>query len=246
LIGAKTFVTTTRIGKYQHADMVTKLRPRLPSLGSILSYGEKVPHDVVALDEQMAAKHDANVLVSYLQKTTITANDVFTICWTSGTESLPKGVPRNHNEWLVIGMGMMDAATLEAGCNILNPFPLVNMAGIGGMMMSWLLTGGKLVQHHPLSLPVFLQQLSGEKINFTVVLDVYKQVTGMAGEYQVEGARNFATLNIGGSAETNALAESTLSWGIPYISGVPHLYSAFYATRGNVTAIRRPFAYLCQ
>jgi len=33
-------------------------------------------------------------------------------------------------------------------------------------------------------------------------LDAYKQVTGTAGDYQVEGAKTFATLNIGGSTTT--------------------------------------------
>jgi acetyl-CoA C-acetyltransferase len=35
-----------------------------------------------------------------------------------------------------------------------------------------------------------------------MALDCFKQVTGTAGDYQVEGARTFATLNIGGSATT--------------------------------------------
>jgi acetyl-CoA C-acetyltransferase len=35
------------------------------------------------------------------------------------------------------------------------------------------------------------------------LLDVYKQVTGNAGEYQVDGAKKGATLNIGGTAATN-------------------------------------------
>lgn len=35
-----------------------------------------------------------------------------------------------------------------------------------------------------------------------MLLDAYKQVTGTAGDYQVEGARTFATLNIGGSTTT--------------------------------------------
>ncbi|MCW5850370.1 MAG: acetyl-CoA acetyltransferase [Anaerolineae bacterium] len=35
-----------------------------------------------------------------------------------------------------------------------------------------------------------------------MLLDAYKQVTGTAGDYQVGGARTFATLNIGGSATT--------------------------------------------
>jgi acetyl-CoA C-acetyltransferase len=35
-----------------------------------------------------------------------------------------------------------------------------------------------------------------------MLLDCHKQVTGQAGDYQVEGARRFATLNVGGSATT--------------------------------------------
>lgn len=36
-----------------------------------------------------------------------------------------------------------------------------------------------------------------------MLLDLYKQVTGAAGGYQVQGARNGMMLNIGGSATTN-------------------------------------------
>lgn len=35
------------------------------------------------------------------------------------------------------------------------------------------------------------------------VLDAFKQVTGDAGEYQIEGATKIATLNIGGSGTTS-------------------------------------------
>ncbi|WP_033073629.1 acetyl-CoA acetyltransferase [Sphingopyxis sp. MWB1] len=35
-----------------------------------------------------------------------------------------------------------------------------------------------------------------------MLLDSWRQVTGNAGDYQVEGARNFATFNVGGSATT--------------------------------------------
>ena len=35
-----------------------------------------------------------------------------------------------------------------------------------------------------------------------MLLDCWKQVTDRAGDYQVEGARRFATLNVGGSATT--------------------------------------------
>ena len=35
-----------------------------------------------------------------------------------------------------------------------------------------------------------------------MVLDSFKQATGIAGDYQIEGARSVAMLNIGGSATT--------------------------------------------
>jgi acetyl-CoA C-acetyltransferase len=35
-----------------------------------------------------------------------------------------------------------------------------------------------------------------------MLLDATKQVSGRAGDYQVDGARRFATLNIGGSTAT--------------------------------------------
>jgi acetyl-CoA C-acetyltransferase len=36
------------------------------------------------------------------------------------------------------------------------------------------------------------------------LFDAYRQVAGTAGDYQVEGARKVATLNLGGSATTSA------------------------------------------
>lgn len=36
-----------------------------------------------------------------------------------------------------------------------------------------------------------------------MLLNLYKQVTGTAGDYQIEGAENALMLNIGGSATTN-------------------------------------------
>ena len=96
------------------------------------------------------------------------ASDALTICWTSGTEASPKGVPRHHDHWVVNGEALVEAAGLKAGDSILNPFPLINIAAIGGMVMTWLEAQGRLVQHQPFDLRVFLGQLEGERIAYTV------------------------------------------------------------------------------
>jgi len=96
------------------------------------------------------------------------ADDCFTVAWTSGTTGTPKGVPRSHNHWLAIAPATFDAMALQKGERLLNPFPLTNMAAIGGMFASWLLSEGVLVLHHPFELPVFLGQIVEEQITATI------------------------------------------------------------------------------
>jgi acyl-CoA synthetase (AMP-forming)/AMP-acid ligase II len=96
------------------------------------------------------------------------ADDILTICWTSGTEGRPKGVPRSHNHWLAISLAHYDAAQLREGDKLLNPFPLVNMAAIGGCLTSWLHAAGTLVLHHPFELPVYLRQVATERPDYAI------------------------------------------------------------------------------
>ena len=87
---------------------------------------------------------------SYAQDNPITANDIFTICWTSGTTGTPKGVPRSHNLWLPMAKAAGYVSETEEGDTLLNPFPMINMASIGGFLFNWLLCKGKLVNIIPL------------------------------------------------------------------------------------------------
>ena len=96
------------------------------------------------------------------------ADDIFTICWTSGTEGVPKGVPRSHNHWISGSLAHYDGAQIRRGDRLLNPFPLVNMAAIGGCFMSWLRAAGTLLLHHPFELPVFLQQIASEQPEYAI------------------------------------------------------------------------------
>lgn len=96
------------------------------------------------------------------------ANAIATICWTSGTTGTPKGVPRSHNCWVAAGRFNVSGVGLVATDRVLCPFPLVNMAGIGGMLVPWLLTGYRLVLHQPFDLPTFLSQITQEQITYTV------------------------------------------------------------------------------
>jgi acyl-CoA synthetase (AMP-forming)/AMP-acid ligase II len=159
--GPKVFVTATRLIDQPRAALVLSLRDRLPTLRAVLALGGAVPAGAVDLDAALAAASPRPGVAT-------DANDIATLCFTSGTTGTPKGVPRSHNEWIAIAWSTVEGARLDASSRLLNPFPLVNMAGIGGMIVPWLMTGATLINHHPLDLPLFLQQIATERPDYTV------------------------------------------------------------------------------
>ena len=105
---------------------------------------------------------------NYIKQLDVDANDIFTICWTSGTTGRSKGVPRSYNHWLASTLASQDAIKLRPGAVMLNPFPLINMAAIGGFLFYWLQLGAKLVLHHPFEANLLMSQLQNEAVNYTI------------------------------------------------------------------------------
>ncbi len=159
----KAFITVDRFGSFDHLTLARALQRGSGSLRHVIAVaGESSSPGVPTLRELMAGSAAPPAARP-------DANDIVTVCWTSGTEAEPKGVPRSHNEWIAIGWATVDGCRIEDRSAILNPFPMINMAGIGGMILPWLLTGSKFALHHPLDLKVFLRQIAEEKIRYTVV-----------------------------------------------------------------------------
>lgn len=153
----KLFITLTR---FKGEDIAAKHRVAFPDL-PMAAFGPATDgvKDVAA---EMAAASDAPAAK-------LSGNDIFTICWTSGTTGRPKGVPRSYNHWINQCAGMEDGVSLKRHDVLLNPFPFVNMAAISGFLFVWLYARGTLVLHHPFELPVMLKQLHEEKVAYTVV-----------------------------------------------------------------------------
>ena len=105
-----------------------------------------------------------------LATVTVGADDVFTICWTSGTEAEPKGCPHTHNSWRSQCGRMIDICRVEEGSRILALAPIVNMTGVGVLLIPWLMQGGTLLLHHPLNAPVLLDQLQHADVDFAILV----------------------------------------------------------------------------
>ncbi len=129
--------------------------------------------NVLEFGAGLVLKQDEGVSLDPVNKAGFTcakdANQILTIVWTSGTTGSPKGVPRSHNMWLASGRTSATAASVNFNDRLLCPFPLVNMAAIGGLLVPALLFGCPLFLHHPFDPAIFLQQLKQESVSYTVV-----------------------------------------------------------------------------
>lgn len=164
VVAPKVYLTVGAFHGCDHAAMLAELKREGVTDARIVTLATEAPEGVERLDDLLAAAP----ATPYPTPADLDAAEGLTICWTSGTEAMPKGVPRHHDQWVVNGEALVEAAGLMPGDTVLNPFPLINIAAIGGMLMTWLECQGRLVQHHPFDLPIFLRQMQEERVAYTV------------------------------------------------------------------------------
>lgn len=164
-------VTTNRFGTRNPAADAVGARARISSLRLVLTLGAE-SEATDAPDAHIApaapSEHDRERVEAVRANDPNHPNDCVTICWTSGTEGEPKGVPRTHFDWIAFAVATIDAPRVVTEDVLLNPFPMINMAGINGMFLPWLVTGATLVQHHPFDAPTFFRQIAVERVTYTL------------------------------------------------------------------------------
>ena len=155
-------VAILTIEQFNGLPLAVNARQYLPESVGVLIFGEDITVDSSSYAEvqQQLAEHEKHYPTG--------ADDILTICWTSGTTGTPKGVPRSHNMWFATSRCCMEAADYRLGDRFLNIFPMVNMGSVGAFLYPSMLVGCSIILHHPLDPALFLAQLQDEQITFTV------------------------------------------------------------------------------
>jgi acyl-CoA synthetase (AMP-forming)/AMP-acid ligase II len=145
--------------------------------GSLADVGLSIlpARQVLAVDDsfvlEAVAGHSSALrqrIDAYQSRYPLDANNILTVCWTSGTTGTPKGVPRSHNMWLASADMTAQGCDYRDGETLLNPFPMVNMSALGGFVFPGIDRGCRIVLHHPLDLGVYLSQIQHEAVQFTI------------------------------------------------------------------------------
>ncbi|HNP57261.1 MAG TPA: class I adenylate-forming enzyme family protein [Gordonia sp. (in: high G+C Gram-positive bacteria)] len=166
------FITVGSFGDRRPAAEVMAVRDQIPSLEAVVTFGDPSEDSGTAdmhWEPRPATDDEVQRVAAAVAADPGDPNDAATICWTSGTEGKPKGVRRAHYDWIGFSPGPIDGPAITDADILLNPFPMINMAGINGMLLPWLLQGATLVQHHPFDPQTFFMQIAVERPTYTLV-----------------------------------------------------------------------------
>lgn len=204
---AKCIITISDFKGYKHLEMALELRDRVSSLQHLLTL-----EDVGRLAKSSVDK-------SILENVSINANDIFTVCWTSGTEAEPKGCPLSHNNWLFENKTRFTSVDIRPGDVQLTAGPLVNIASVGSTLVPWLEIGGTLVLHHPFDPLLFVRQIIEEKVNYTLLVPAVTNMivkNPLANEWDLSSVRTI--VSGGAPLSLYTLQEFKRRWNIEIVN----------------------------
>lgn len=147
-------------------------------------------------------------------------NDIFTICWTSGTESRPKGCPLSHNTW-TYGVGnLLKALRMPPESHRqIAVAPITNMLGVCLGLVGNLMISGTALLHHPMDLDLLVRQLDEEPIDYLILPPAVLRTLVNLGEAAPD-LSTIHTVQTGGAPPSPSLIrEFHERWGIEIVNG---------------------------
>jgi hypothetical protein len=163
--GAKAIVTTARIGATDHLAVAGRVAAGLFSIRHVAAYGEHPGDGIVPLDPVFTARPD---MVPSPQRDGNPAAHVAIITF----EPTPRGilpVARSHLQMIAAGSAVAVAGELPQNAALLSATAPATFAGLALSFVPWLLTGGRLVLHHPFDAALFRDQANTHDCDAAVV-----------------------------------------------------------------------------
>ncbi len=150
---------------FDYIGMMRGLQKNQPHLKHIIALGGDLPEDVIAFGKLWAEAIEDRYSQDFLDKNcAIDANDVLTMCFTSGTEADPKGCPRTHNHWKsFVRSGFLGHLGQNTNDRVVMALPWINLFGQSVGVLSMAMVGGTLILLDGFDPQAMARTISGEK-----------------------------------------------------------------------------------
>jgi hypothetical protein len=153
---ARAIVTTSRVDGVLHSDLAMNAAAEVFSIRHVAGYGGDLPEGMAALD--IAMTRDAQPTRHVIQdgrKAAVISFDV--------TADGFRAVPRPHLSLIAGGLAMSLEADIPQGATIMSAFAPGSFAGLAASLVTWLLSGGTLVLHHPFDEELLERELIAQR-----------------------------------------------------------------------------------
>ncbi|MBF8304707.1 MAG: 2,3-dihydroxybenzoate-AMP ligase [Dehalococcoidia bacterium] len=163
LTDAVAIIVPREFGKFNYPQMVKEIMPDVPKLKHVLVVGDPVPDGSVSLNQVMETplekKYPADYLAQFKQKGT----DVAQILHTGGTTGLPKGVPRTHNDYILVSTTQARQLGYDKTAVGLISLPIALNASLG-RAIGFLANGGTIVLNTTTSAEALAKAIQRDKV----------------------------------------------------------------------------------
>ena len=165
-IGAKTIVTSSRIGDFEASAVAVQVASDVFGIRHVCSFGRNLPDGVMPFDPLLSGgavdpppriPRDGDP-AAYLAIVTF--------------DVTPDGiiaVARNHAELIAGGLAAVLEGGVEADARLLGTLAAASFAGVSLTLMPWLLSGGTLSLHHGFDANGFTMQCRDEQCDTVIV-----------------------------------------------------------------------------
>lgn len=150
---------------FNHAAMMKRLQSKHSGLEHVIAIGGDSPEAGVSFEKMWGNSLEGKYAVDYLDENfRIDANDVLTLCYTSGTEADPKGCPRTHNHWKCFERSaFLHHLTENVHDKVVMALPWINLFAQSVGILSMIMVGGTLILLDGFNPAVMAQTIAREK-----------------------------------------------------------------------------------
>jgi acyl-CoA synthetase len=147
LTKAPAIIIVKQYGGFDYVSQAKSLQARHSGLEHIIVIGADIPEGTVSFDSMWNNALEGKYSKDHLDvNCEIDANDVLTMCFTSGTEADPKGCPRTHNHWKAFERSaFLHHLTENVHDRVAMALPWINLFAQSVGILSMAMTGGTVI-----------------------------------------------------------------------------------------------------
>jgi non-ribosomal peptide synthetase component E (peptide arylation enzyme) len=164
-LAPRALIGIRRVGTVDHGEILTQVAAELFSVRFVCGFGTELPDGVIPLDDVFDTTTSA---LPCSRPNAVPPQDIAVVTFDVTARGIVP-VAHSHAELVAAGNAIVTAAGLAPGSSILGALATSSFAGLGSVIMPWLIAGGRLALHQPFSPEAFARQLLDEHCETAIV-----------------------------------------------------------------------------